>query len=521
MEFLPFFINHNLFIEPDTPENFEDLYTGINTNSGNGLIATSLAKILGVRTYTGGIRNIFLCHKDDVNFEHINEKYSHAILIFEDHIGEQWNHLPWTRMQGVLEALDLPLIVFSLGCCGVNKTPDRVVSEISMEARNFFAFLSRKAVSIGVRGTFTGQVMELLGIRNYQVVGCPTYFEAGRDRVVERPRPTAESAVVGVGLFTSNTIENVHHVLQSEVELLRALIDVAPITQQDSNSFMAVPWPNYASKFLNALACDRVRFFTDPAEWRDYFDESVALTVGTRVHGSIVSLNKGRPALVTAGDVRAEEMCRLFQIPHLPGAYLADASPAELADMADPTALNAAYPELYDSFISWLVNVCGLPVPEKPLEFIDWRVYRAALLPGPVAAERLRGASAASEVQRLSLDLSTATSEIQRFSADQSTATNEIQRLSLDLSTATSEIQRLSLDLSTATNEIQRLSLDLTMANDRQMDLSATLDSLSAQHEGLSAHTSEVERRLALLHQSWSWRLTKPLRWAKTIIRRQ
>lgn len=333
--------------------------------------------------------------------------------------------------------------------------------------------------------------MELLGIRNYQVVGCPTYFEAGRDRMVERPELTAESAVVGAGLFTSNTIENVHYVLQSEAELLRALIDVAPITKQDLNSFMAVPWPDYASNFLNARTCDRVRFFTDPAEWRDYFDASVALTVGTRVHGSIVSLNKGRPALVTAGDVRAEEMCRLFQIPHRPGAYLADASLAELADMADPTALNAAYPELYDNFTSWLVNVCGLPVPEKPLALIDWRVYRAALLPGPMAAERLRGAFAA----------------------------NESERLSLNLSTAMSEIQRLSLDLSTASSEIQRLSLDLSMADDRQMDLSATLDRLSAQHEGLSVHASDIEHRLALLHQSWSWRLTKPLRWARTIIR--
>ncbi|MCO7519630.1 MULTISPECIES: polysaccharide pyruvyl transferase family protein [unclassified Pseudomonas] len=493
VKFTPYFINHNLFIHPDTPDNFDDLYSGINTNSGNGLIATSLAKILGIKTYTGGIKNIFTCHKHYVNFEYANEKYSHAILIFEDHIGEQWNHSPWARMQGVLEALDLPLIVFSLGCCGVNKTPDQVVSEISMEARNFFSFLSRKAVSIGVRGAFTGQVMELLGIRNYQVVGCPTYFEAGRDRVVERLEFTAESAVVGVGLFTSNTVENVHYVLQSEAELLRALIDVAPVTQQDLNSFMAAPWPDYASKLMSALACDRVRFFTDPAEWRDYFDESVALTVGTRVHGSIVSLNKGRPALVTAGDVRAEEMCRLFQIPHLPGAYLADASLAELADMADPAALNAAYPELYDSFMSWLVNVCGLPIPEKPLEFIDWRVYRAALLPGPVAAERLRGASAA----------------------------NEIQRLSLDLSTATSENQRLSLDLSTATSEIQRLSLDLSMELDRQMNLSATLDRLSAQHEGLLDRTLDIERRLALLHQSWSWRLTKPLRWALAVVRKR
>ena len=396
MEFSPYFINHNLFIDSNIPVDFEDLYVGTNTNSGNGLIATSLAKILGVETYPGGIQNIFTCRKEHVDFAYVNKNYSHAILILQDHIGEQWNHLPWARMQGVLEALDLPLIVFSLGSCGVDKTPEVIANEISTPAKNFFGYLSRKAVSIGIRGTVTGQVMDLLGISNYQVVGCPTYFESGRDRVVERPTLTPESMVVGAGLFTSNTIEPVRYVLQSEVELLKALIDIAPITPQDASTFMDVPWPDYAPKFLDALAHDRVNFFTDPTEWSELFDESVALTVGTRVHGSIVSLNKGRPSLVTAGDVRAEEMCRLFQIPHYPGAYLADVPLDELAEMADPTGLNAAYPQLYDNFRAWLVDTCHLPIPEKPLESIDWNIYRAALLPGPVAAERLRGAYASS-----------------------------------------------------------------------------------------------------------------------------
>lgn len=443
VSFSPYFINHNLLIEPDVPADFEDLYVGMNTNSGNGLIATSLAKILGVETFTGGIKNIFVCQKEHIDFTYVNENYSHAVLILQDHIGEQWNHLPWARMQSVLEALDLPLIVFSLGCCGVSKTPEAVASEICMEARQFFGFLSRKAVSIGVRGTFTAQVMDLLGGQNHQVVGCPTYFECGPDRVVKRPEITDESKVVGSGLFTSNTVQSVDYVLQSEVELLKALIDIAPITQQDANAFMTVPWANYAPRLLSALGEDRVKFFSDPDDWRDYFDETVALTVGTRVHGGIVSLNKGRPCIVTAGDVRAEEMCRLFQIPHYPGTYLADASLAELIEMADPTALNAAYPGLYDNFRSWLLDTCCLPIPEKPLASIDWKIYRATLLPGPVAAERIRGAY-----------------------------------------------------------------------------FSAPDEDMPARHEELVAHSANIERTLAELYQSRSWRLTKPLRWVLNKVRR-
>lgn len=158
-------------------------------------------------------------------------------------------------------------------------------------------------------------------------------------------------------------------------------------------------------------------------------------------------------------------MCRLFQIPHFPGTYLADASPAELADIAGPTALNAAYTGLYDRFRSWLVDNCCLPVPEKPLEFIDWKIYRPPSLPGPVPAERLRGAYAASEASRL--------------------------------------------------------SLGLRIAEDRQKDISATVDSLLAQHEDLLAQCAAAELRLVELYHSPSWRLTKLIRWILGVSRKQ
>jgi polysaccharide pyruvyl transferase WcaK-like protein len=40
------------------------------------------------------------------------------------------------------------------------------------------------------------------------------------------------------------------------------------------------------------------------------------LTISTRVHASIISLNNGCLAICENGDSRAKEMCELFKIPH-------------------------------------------------------------------------------------------------------------------------------------------------------------------------------------------------------------
>jgi hypothetical protein len=465
MNFFPYFIDHNLFFESDRPKDFEALYSGINTNSGNGLITTCLAKILGLNEFSGGIQNFFTCREEAIDFKLVNTSYSHAFLVLEDHLGGQWNFLDWSRMTALLEKIDLPLIVFSLGSCGFDKTPTQIAGEICEDAVNFFRYLSSRAISIGVRGKTSAKVLDILGVGNYQVVGCPTYFEAGPDRQVVAPKVTADSKVAANGWFVSNTLDNVHYVLQSEIELLRALIDLAPYPQSDAIAFMETAWPNLPEKTLKALETGRVKFYTNPLKWADFFDDSVALTVGTRMHGGIISINKRRPTIVTNPDVRAAEMCALFKIPLYPGVNLCDASPSQLAEMADPTTLNLAYGELYENFRAWLIDICKLPVPLVPLSTLAWDIYQVKMLPGPVVAERIRGAAIA------------------------------------------------------ARTDVRQFQFNLEQCEKQKADVLDQLTALQQHYHALSSDHAEVqsqclgcEARLEAMQQSRSWRITAPLR---------
>lgn len=472
MNFFPYFIDHNLFFESDKPKSFEELYSGLNTNSGNGLITTCLAKILGLDQFTGGIQNFFTCREESIDFDHVNGSYSHAFLVLEDHLGGQWNSLEWSRMQAILEKIDLPLIVFSLGSCGFFKTPDQIASEICEEARNFFRYLSGRAISVGVRGKTSAKVLDILGAKNYQVVGCPTYFEAGPGRRVVAPKVTANSKVAANGWFVSNTLKNVHYVLQSEIELLRAFIDLAPYPQSDAIAFMNTAWPNLPEKTLEALEADRVRFYTNPLEWADFFDDSVALTVGTRMHGGIVSINRSRPTIVTNPDVRAAEMCAFFKIPLYPGVNLSDASPSQLAEMADPSDLNFAYGELYENFRSWLIDTCDLPVPPEPLRTLAWDIHQVKMVPGPIVAERIRGAaiSAKTKVDQFQFNLG----QLESQKAD---------------------------------------------ALDQLAALQQRYHTVLREHAAMQSEHVACEAKLNAIQQSRSWRITAPLRRIGTCLR--
>ncbi|WP_158601922.1 polysaccharide pyruvyl transferase family protein [Pararobbsia silviterrae] len=389
MKFNPFFVNHNLSLEAGDRVGVREIYDDINTNSGNCYISYAVSKLLSLKDCPDGIVNVFKANPDEIDFDAINRNHSHAFFMFQDHLGGQWNAVDWTRLRAIVERIEIPCVVFSLGVSGISRDPAVIVAGMSPDAIAFFQTLAAKSISIGVRGHITAGVLDRLGIRNYAVVGCPTFFESGPQRVVEHRPLTRDSKVAGLGLFSSDFLTNIHYVLQSELGIIRALMDDSKLSAADLSGFNHETWPNFQASFLNALDHDRVHFFLDVERWRDFFDD-VALAIGVRMHGAIVALNKGCPAIVAAGDVRAYEMCTLFGIPHYTNTSLHDKTPEQLVAMANPDAMNQAYPALYAKFDAWLFDTCGLPRRTTAIQAPPFKYTNMRFFPGHIAADRVR-----------------------------------------------------------------------------------------------------------------------------------
>ena len=94
--------------------------------------------------------------------------------------------------------------------------------------------------------------------------------------------------------------------------------------------------------------------FSDIAGWKN-FVKNYKFAIGNRVHGSILAINSGVPALCLNADSRATEMCQFLKIPHNPKLKIKrKTNLLKIAEEVDISDLNNSYPALYDNFINFL-----------------------------------------------------------------------------------------------------------------------------------------------------------------------
>jgi hypothetical protein len=232
-----------------------------------------------------------------------------------------------------------------------------------------FRLLADRAQSMGIRGHFTAEVLDHLGITNYAIVGCPAWFEAGPDRVVAYPPLDLSKSIAATGLFSHAEFGRIHFMLQDELLFLRSMFSGTPPTPQHAKGLVGA-YRHYGACAIDAFFGGRMHFFHDMNEWKAALSRRFSFAAGTRVHGAFISMNAGIPALCTSGDARSAEMCALFKVPHMPGICAAEVPLEQLYEAADPSAANAAYADLYRNFQEWLIRLgifSGYRRPETAL----------------------------------------------------------------------------------------------------------------------------------------------------------
>jgi hypothetical protein len=231
----------------------------------------------------------------------------------------------------------LPLICFGLG----SQILPGERRALKPGTERFLRLVSERSGSIGVRGTFTAEILWELGIRNVSVVGCPSLLSirpATVDRLAAR-RPTLDKVALG---FSNNVRqhalapgamragenallqrmlgENAFYVLQNEaaeLDLLAAMergdsTGASAAVDRIARLFEVAPGRADVRRFLET----RIRVFFSVEEWLSS-TRTMTAAIGTRFHGNIAALLSGTPALFLVHDMRTLELCELLRAPHL------------------------------------------------------------------------------------------------------------------------------------------------------------------------------------------------------------
>jgi hypothetical protein len=347
----------------------------INGNTGNSYITYAILKTLGrcaALKKKDHISNIWNDELPDPG--RINSDFNMCLFTLQDQLQRTLpNYVKKEKLAKITEFLKrikIPVVSYSLGTNEM-MTESRVKrasilnnifvkkrQKIAHEFKAFLEVISEKSASLGIRGYITMEELARIGIHNATVIGCPTYFENGEKQEIIKKKLTDVSPILGAGLFASREVNPLIYICQSEKIGLK-ICHGAEISPNDISEIYqsSLHYPGYANCFIQALRRDKVKAFCNMDDWKRFIQtEKIELSVGTRVHGSIMAMNAGVPAVCTAGDSRALEMCSYLGMPHMSGALGLHTPLQMFHESFNPLSVKDKYLEVFKTYKSWLVQ---------------------------------------------------------------------------------------------------------------------------------------------------------------------
>jgi hypothetical protein len=238
--------------------------------------------------------------------------------------------------------------------------------------------------NIAMRGEFSRRALERYGLADKTVVlGCPTLFISG-DRqlgrtIAARFDPDFRHVAVAAGhhrwthlsRLEASLVQIAHatggsYICQSPLEMVQLgrgeakSLDGA--AREACRSYVA-PWMA-DSEFVNW--CDRraISFFSAGA-WIEHL-RRFDFVVGTRIHGVMLALQVGIPALCIAHDSRTIELCQTMLVPYVRAQDVAQGITRDALSRYfnfDPVAFDSNRGQLAKAYMAFLRDNNLTPAP--------------------------------------------------------------------------------------------------------------------------------------------------------------
>lgn len=229
-----------------------------------------------------------------------------------------------------LEKKDVQLAVLGLGiqlgiCDEINKfTKELLKNNDTIRA---LQILSEHSKYIGVRGYVTGECLDKIGVHNWRVIGCPSFYEPFRkygEVEISGKRAILERVVINVtpGKFGEHKLLE-YGIKEKKDIILQAMPDMPFILWENR----LVEERHLRQKFpgLENISTDEVydyikrygHMFYTRGDWSDFLlDKKVSFSIGSRFHGNMMAFSNGIPALWVMHDIRTKEMIDAMKLPH-------------------------------------------------------------------------------------------------------------------------------------------------------------------------------------------------------------
>ena len=202
-------------------------------------------------------------------------------------------------------------------------TPKKLVAEISPEKIKFFKAAAEQTVSLGIRGAFTAECLELMGIKNYRIIGCPSFYQHLDGVFPKLKTPTAEKTtmtVTSTNKYETMLVEfgrknNSDWVIQMPTELPYIETGEREYTPfQKGHHFPGLVFDESLFEYMR----NHRKMIFNINEWNDYLTNGgFTFAFGSRFHGNMNAFNHGIPTLWITHDSRTTELTETLHLPHI------------------------------------------------------------------------------------------------------------------------------------------------------------------------------------------------------------
>ena len=297
----------------DAPLEEQMLYVGANT--GNLLFAE------GMKEQLNYVRETWFRASEFTGIDNISAVMPSANFIIHGN-----NDSLAQKVIALLEGITGNVTLAGLGAQSTKElnTPKKLVSVLTPTKRKFLKMVSERAVSIGVRGMFTAECLEEMGIHNYRIIGCPSAYKYLDGKYPRLKEPTIEHVMFTTTTGNSYETKILEMGMENNATWIMQMMTEMPEVALEGK--MPVPfWMNYrfpglkaSQEELKAYMQEHAKIFFRLKDWYDYYEkEQFTFSYGSRFHGNMSALLNGIPALWIVHDSRTTELVNTLKLPHI------------------------------------------------------------------------------------------------------------------------------------------------------------------------------------------------------------
>lgn len=269
-----------------------------------------------------------------------------------------------------LENTDCPVTAAGLGAqAAEGVSPAELVGKLTETHIRAFKMLSERAVSIGVRGEYTAECLNQMGIHNVRIIGCPSFYfrKGGQSHRLKIPslRKVQMTLTPGDGRETLILEQGMEadafwlmQMMSENPELALERKSWNPDVEAETQTLRETCFTELSvtEHALWDYMHRKCRMFFDMSSWEQFYDEEdITFAFGSRFHGNMAAFQCGVATLWIVHDVRTRELVETLHLPYIDYSDLAEIQhPQELIERCDYGDYERHYEGLYNQYIDFL-----------------------------------------------------------------------------------------------------------------------------------------------------------------------